>query len=51
MPKMKDPKTFPARRIAARMIKDLKGVCPGVHSMAIGREEKIPEILSQAGIG
>ena len=36
--------------IAARMIKDLKGVCPGVHIMAIGWEEKVPEILSQAGI-
>ncbi|MCX5866287.1 MAG: methylenetetrahydrofolate reductase [Proteobacteria bacterium] len=37
--------------IAARLIKDLKGVCPGVHIMAIGWEEKVPEILSQAGIG
>ncbi|MFO8010035.1 MAG: methylenetetrahydrofolate reductase [Dehalococcoidia bacterium] len=39
-------------QIAGRMIKQLKdeGLCDGVHVMAIGREEKVPEILAAAGI-
>jgi 5,10-methylenetetrahydrofolate reductase len=38
--------------IAGRMIRQLKGekICDGVHIMAIGREEKIPDILSAAGL-
>lgn len=35
--------------IAARQIKELRGVCDGVHVMAIGLEDKVPEILSRAG--
>jgi 5,10-methylenetetrahydrofolate reductase len=31
--------------IAARTIRDLKGIAHGVHIMAMGMEEKIPEIL------
>lgn len=35
--------------IAARQIRELKGVCDGVHVMAIGLEDKVPEILKRAG--
>lgn len=38
--------------IAARMIRTLKDekICHGVHIMAIGKEEVVPEILSMAGM-
>ncbi len=38
--------------IAGRMIATLKkdGVCDGVHIMAIGREEVVPDILAAAGL-
>jgi methylenetetrahydrofolate reductase (NADPH) len=38
--------------IAGRLIRQIKeeGICDGVHIMAIGREEKVPEILEAAGI-
>jgi 5,10-methylenetetrahydrofolate reductase len=36
--------------IAARQIKELKGICDGVHVMAIGLEDKVPEILKRAGL-
>jgi len=38
--------------IAGRMIADLKknSVCDGVHIMAIGKEEVVPDILAAAGI-
>ena len=38
--------------IAARMIRTLKeeSICDGVHIMAIGREEVVPDILNAAGI-
>jgi methylenetetrahydrofolate reductase (NADPH) len=38
--------------IAGRMIAALKknGVCDGVHIMAIGREEVVPDILAAAGL-
>jgi len=35
--------------IAARQIRELKGICDGVHVMAIGLEDKVPEILKRAG--
>lgn len=35
--------------IAARQVRELKGVCDGVHIMAIGLEDKVPEILKRAG--
>lgn len=34
--------------IAARLINDFKGLCQGVHVMAIGWESKVPAILDQA---
>jgi 5,10-methylenetetrahydrofolate reductase len=37
--------------IAARVIKDIRGMCRGVHLMAIGWENRIPRILETAGIG
>jgi len=37
-------------RIAARQIRELQGVCDGVHVMAIGLEDKVPEILTEAGL-
>jgi 5,10-methylenetetrahydrofolate reductase len=38
--------------IAGRMIAALKkgSVCDGVHIMAIGREEVVPDILAAAGL-
>ena len=38
--------------IAGRMIKELKeeAICDGVHIMAIGKEEVVPDILSEAGL-
>lgn len=36
--------------IAANLIKDLKGLCQGVHIMAIGWEKKVPAILDAAGL-
>jgi methylenetetrahydrofolate reductase (NADPH) len=37
--------------IAARTVRELRDVCKGVHVMAIGWEQRIPEILAAAGIG
>ncbi len=38
--------------IAARHIKQLKdqNTCDGVHIMAIGKEEKVPDIMAAAGL-
>lgn len=36
--------------IAARLIKDMKEMCQGVHIMAIGLESKVPAILDAAGL-
>jgi 5,10-methylenetetrahydrofolate reductase len=36
--------------IAGRIIKEIKGMCQGVHVMAIGWENRIPPILEAAGI-
>lgn len=38
--------------IAARMVRQIKdeSICDGVHIMAIGREEVVPDILREAGI-
>jgi len=43
-----EDKTAKGLEIAARLIKDLKGLCQGVHIMAIGWEKKVPEILRLA---
>jgi 5,10-methylenetetrahydrofolate reductase len=36
--------------ISARIIKECKPYCQGVHIMALGWESKVPDILAQAGI-
>ena len=36
--------------IAARIIKECKPYCQGVHLMALGWESKVPDLLKQAGI-
>ena len=36
--------------IAAKIIKECKPYCPGVHIMALGWEAKVPELLKLAGI-
>ncbi len=43
-------KTQTGIQIAADLIKQLKGVCQGVHIMAIGWEKKVPQILDMAGL-
>jgi len=37
-------------KIASRLIRQVQGMCAGVHIMAIGLEEKIPDILDEAGL-
>jgi len=37
-------------QIAADLIKELKGICQGIHIMAIGWEKKVPQILDAAGL-
>ena len=36
--------------IAANLIKELRGICHGIHIMAIGWEKKVPLILDAAGL-
>ena len=36
--------------IAARIIKECKPYCQGVHIMALGWESKFPALLEQAGL-
>jgi methylenetetrahydrofolate reductase (NADPH) len=36
--------------IAARLIKEMKDMCQGVHIMAIGMEHKVPDIIKEAGL-
>ena len=36
--------------IAARLINEMKGLCQGVHIMAIGWEKRVPEVLEAAGL-
>ena len=39
-------------RIAGRMIRQLREekICDGVHIMAIGKEDRVPDILEAAGM-
>ncbi|MBI5207559.1 MAG: methylenetetrahydrofolate reductase [Candidatus Firestonebacteria bacterium] len=37
-------------QIAGRLIKDIKPYCDGVHIMAIGAEDKVLDIMSEAGL-
>ncbi len=37
--------------IAARLIREMKGMCQGVHLMPLGWERHVPVILQEAGLG
>jgi 5,10-methylenetetrahydrofolate reductase len=39
------------RELAASVIMEMKGICQGVHVMAIGLEAEVPEILRMANVG
>lgn len=43
-------KTQAGIEITGNLIKELKGMCQGVHCMAIGWEKKVPDILKAAGL-
>jgi len=45
-----EDKTQTGIQIAAELIKQLKGLCQGVHIMAIGWEKKVPTIIEAAGL-
>jgi methylenetetrahydrofolate reductase (NADPH) len=45
-----EDKTRTGIDLCAQLIKDLKGMCQGVHIMAIGWEKKVPDILGAAGM-
>ena len=36
--------------IAARVIREVRGMCAGVHVMALGWEARIPRIIESAGL-
>ena len=38
-------------QMAARVIKEIRPMCRGVHIMAIGWESRVPQVLQAAGIG
>ncbi|MEE9617284.1 MAG: methylenetetrahydrofolate reductase [Anaerolineae bacterium] len=39
-----------AVEIAARLIRDMKGLCQGVHIMTLGWERYVPQLLQEAGL-
>ncbi len=43
-------KTAAGIQLCSELVKNLRGMCQGVHIMAIGWEKKVPDILSAAGI-
>jgi methylenetetrahydrofolate reductase (NADPH) len=45
-----EDKTKTGIEMCAELIKHLKGMCQGVHIMAIGWEKKVPQIIEAAGI-
>jgi methylenetetrahydrofolate reductase (NADPH) len=45
-----EDKTKTGIEIAANLIKELKGICQGVHIMAIGWEKRVPAVLDAAGL-
>ncbi len=45
-----EDKTKTGIEIAATLIKQLKGMCNGIHIMAIGWEKKVPAIIEAAGL-
>jgi len=45
-----EDKTATGIQIATDLIKQMKGLCQGVHIMAIGWEKKVPSIIEAAGL-
>ena len=45
-----EDKTKTGIEMCAELIKSLKGMCQGVHIMAIGWEKKVPQIIEAAGL-
>jgi len=45
-----EDKTTTGIEMCADLIKQLKGLCQGVHIMAIGWEKKVPQIIQTAGL-
>lgn len=45
-----EDKTRTGIEMCAELIKQLKGLCQGVHIMAIGWEKKVPQIIEASGI-
>lgn len=48
--KQAEDKAVAGKNIAVRLIKEMKGLCHGVHIMALGWESRIPSILDAAGL-
>ena len=38
-------------KIAGRLIREMKGMCQGVHIMTLGWERYVPQLLEEAGLG
>lgn len=45
-----EDKTKKSIEIAARLIKEMKGMCQGAHIMAIGLESRVPAVIEAAGL-
>jgi methylenetetrahydrofolate reductase (NADPH) len=39
-----------AVEIAARLIREMRGMCQGVHVMTLGWERYVPQLLEEAGL-
>ena len=50
VPSIVNPFDAYALEIAARIIKECKPYCQGVHIMALGWESKVPALLEAAGL-
>jgi methylenetetrahydrofolate reductase (NADPH) len=46
----KDDRKRKAVELSARIIRQVKPLCQGVHIMAMGWDELVPDIISEAGI-
>jgi len=47
----KEKRVEKSLEISARLIKELEGLCQGVHIMSLGWERHIPAVLEMAGLG
>jgi 5,10-methylenetetrahydrofolate reductase len=36
--------------IAARLVREMKGMCQGAHLMTLGWDDLVPDIIAQAGL-